>query len=102
MKTLVNLTPHDIVLQAADGTRTTVKPSGQVARVAQKPGVPTEGEGVPVPVYTPNEYGEVEGLPDGPSDDKLYIVSAVIGQRVRRRDLVMPGTGPTDGAIREA
>ena len=35
---LVNLTPHSIVLQAANGDRIVVPPSGQLARVTSQPG----------------------------------------------------------------
>jgi hypothetical protein len=98
---LVNLTPHDIVLQAVDGSRTTIPASGTVARVSQTAGQPTFHEGVPVPVYIASVYGDVVGIPEE-SSDTFFIVSAVIGQRCHRRDLVMPGTGPTDNAIRES
>lgn len=109
---LTNLTPHAIVLQAADGTRTTVPPSGTVARVGSVPGELLAVDGVPVPVAEAAAYGPVDGLPEvvDPTiarlrglEPTLYIVSAMVLARCAgRRDVVAPGTGPNDGAIRNA
>lgn len=101
---LVNLTPHAIVLQAADGTRTSIPPSGVVARVSSTPGYPETVDGVPVPVYTPQMFGSVQGFPASFETDTLYIVSALVISRaaVCGLPLVAPGTGPNDGAIRNA
>lgn len=151
---LVNLTPHAIILAAIDGTRTTIPPSGTVARVSSTPGQPQIVDGVPVPVYTRQTWGDVVGIPDATApiyrrrsdgkmftceahevsigktrdtytsvdgsesihefdvrddtfddpieDDRLYIVSALVIGRVKRTDCVAPGTGPNDGAIRNA
>jgi hypothetical protein len=97
---LINLTPHAIVLQAADGMRTTIAPSGMVARVTSTPGQPEIIDGVPVPVYSPQTFAAVDGIPDV-EDDTLYIVSAlVIGRMAAGTPFVAPGTGPNDGAIR--
>jgi len=63
-------------------------------------GTPLKLEGVPVPVYTPNRWGVVEGVPE-PDGESLFIVSALVGQRLKRPDLVMPGTGPGEGAVRK-
>lgn len=106
---LVNLTPHAITLRSPDGTDHTIPPSGTVARVSQTPGTPSTIEGVPVPVYSTPATGEVEGLP-APDPrfvgcfqaDTMYVVSALVGLACKgRSDVVMPGTGPADGAIRE-
>lgn len=98
---LVNLTPHDIVLQAEDGVRQVVPPAGTTARVAV---VASEEQarlpGVSVPIQGPNQWGDVEGLPE-PEWGTVYIVSALVAEKVKRPDVVMPGTGPKDGAIRE-
>jgi hypothetical protein len=57
-------------------------------------------EDVGIPIYGPTAYGQPEGLPD-PESGTLYIVSALLASRVpQREDVVYPGTGPNDGAIR--
>lgn len=85
----VNLTPHAITFfqkNLEDQTMNkllTVRPSGQIARVAAKTVVISEGfDGVPV---TATEYGEVEGLPE-PEDGTIYIVSSIVAERCRDRD----------------
>lgn len=100
---LVNLTPHAIVLQTQDGERVTVPPSGTIARVATTPGELGTIPGVPVPVANPTTFGEVEGLP-APQDGVFFIVSGLVGAALRgsRPDVLCPGTGPRDGAIRDA
>jgi len=124
---LVNLTPHPIVL--AKGDQREVVPSAGVARVATTSGseiarvrvrdsVPagaahdaayhlpqTMREAMDIPVYSPPTYGSVEGLPD-PEPGLVYIVSAMVGAALReagvsRPDVLCPGTGPQDGAIRD-
>jgi hypothetical protein len=50
---LVNLTPHAVVLQSADGSRTMLEPVLPSARISSTPGKPEMIEGCPVPVYTP-------------------------------------------------
>lgn len=98
---LVNLTPHALTLRLSDGSDLVVPPSGTVARVATKPGALTEIPGVPVPVATATEYGEIEGLP-APVEGVVYLVGAlVLGRAFGRADVFGPGTGPNDGAIRE-
>lgn len=103
----VNLTPHAIVLQAADGSRLTVPPSGTVARIDSVPGKELyelgQGEFIGIPVYSQTVYGDPVGLPDWDQEaDTTYIVSALFAGRVGdRADVVYPGTGPADGCIRE-
>ena len=96
---LVNLTPHHITLQTRDGHAVEVPPSGDVARVVQRPG-PLVGDLI-VPVYSAPSAGAVEGLPPQYSD-RVYIVSAAVAVHVSGRiDVVRPGTGPEEGAIRD-
>ena len=98
---IVNLTPHNIVLQDADGVRTVIASSG-IARVASTSGALETVAGVPVPVAGRATYGAVEGLPD-PVEGTIYVVSAMVLGRPEcqgRDDVVGPGTGPKDGAIR--
>lgn len=96
----VNLTPHPIVLRAVTGTDTVLGPSGQVARVSSTPGEDVILPGVPVPVRGAPTWGAVENLP-APSHGIMYIVSGLVaGRCAGRHDVVAPGTGPNDGAIR--
>jgi len=102
----VNLTPHPIVI-AVDGHLMTIAPSGQVARVMQRPardlGVMHVGPeaGLPVPIIASPEFGAVEGLP-APVQGTIYIVSGLVLAHVRDRlDVYAPATGPADGVIRD-
>jgi len=98
----VNLTPHAIVLM--DGTGEVlerVEPSGQVARVGSRPGRQI-AEYAGCPVHAAPVVGGVEGLGE-PVGGVLYIVSAMVASAVvGRPDVVSPGTGPADGAVRDA
>jgi hypothetical protein len=97
---LVNLTPHSIVLRDADGNDHAIPASGAVARVSSTPGALEAVAGVPVPVAGRQTFGAVEGLP-GPVEGTLYVVSALVLARCGDRDdVVGPGTGPNDGAVR--
>ena len=101
---LVNLTPHEIVLAfgADNAERLVIPVSGIIARVASTPGVAEQVGGVPVPVMERQSWGKVENLPV-PVEGTLYIVSAMVLGRpecLSRTDVVGPGTGPNDGAIR--
>lgn len=102
----VNLTPHAVTLQSADGTRFTVPPSGTVARIDSKPGdliiiEGCDGFDAGIALYDRTNYGTPVGLPD-PVDGTTYIVSALFAGRVGDRiDVVYPGTGPKDGCIRD-
>ncbi len=99
MAKFFNLTPHALVLRAADGTDTTIAPSGTVARVGTTPGAQV-GELNGIPLFSNTTFGEIEGLP-APAEGTIYIVSGLVGGRVSGRDdVVVPGTGPQDGAIR--
>ena len=114
MTTLVNLTPHAVVLRNEKylSLDVTIPPSGTVARVTSTPGEVTmeavsavEADGCfscfSFDVAGPTVFGAVEGLPP-PSPGKGYIVSALVGAALAgsRPDVFMPGTGPADGAVR--
>lgn len=113
VKRIVNLTPHAIVLRTGEGPETdvTIPPSGTVARVNQGEARPYLGYmGCPVPVYRQGPFAAIEGLPDY-EDGTLLIVSGMVASALKeyearhrneayRTDVVAPGTGPTDGAIR--
>ena len=114
---LINLTPHEVVVEA-DGVRCTFPSEGN-ARVAvtQSPhgSVCVDqcftiqgGDGrsmANIPLFS-NLYGAIEGLPE-PQPNVLYIVSLMVINALRaespdgliRGDVISPDSGPT--AIRE-
>jgi len=94
---LVNLTPHVINVKIGQSGTIGIEPSGSVARVTSTTSLVGEVNGVPV--YS-NAWGEVEGIP-APETGVTYIVSMVVRERANRADVVSPGTGPNDGAVRE-
>jgi len=102
MNIIINLTPHAIVLRSGDGFDTAIPASGTIARVTSTPGAPAAVEGIPVPVFGRDAYGEVTGLP-APAEGTFYIVSALVGSALAgtRDDVLVPGTGPQDGAVRD-
>ena len=93
--TLINLTPHEIVL-LVQGTRTSWPPEGGILPRVATTTTLVEGFGLPC-VHT--VMGEVESLPE-PIPGTVFIVSTMVAQAATHRaDLVSPDTGPT--AIRE-
>ncbi len=115
MKKIVNLTPHAIVLRInasnmaaePDATDIVIPPQAGAdgratpARVTSKAGPPV-GDVNGIPIYGSPVWGPIEGLL-APAEDTIYIVSFVVLGRPEvagRGDLVQPGTGPADGAIR--
>ena len=85
---LINLTPHDIVVQKDDGTRVTYPASGQVARVEIEDVIVGNIAGIPV---HKGKTKEVTGIPN-PQDGVMYIVSLFVLQHANREDLVSPNT----------
>ena len=70
--------------------------------VGSTPGTVEPREGFPCMVASPTVFGEVTGLPR-PEDGTVYVVSGMVGAALAgwgRRDVYMPGTGPSDGARR--
>jgi len=97
MSTLVNLTPHDVIL-VRNEARLVVPPSGSVARAATTRQEVTilDIDGFTVPVNRVS-YGQVENLPE-PTEGTYYIVSAIVAQAApERQDLLVP-----DDTIRDA
>jgi hypothetical protein len=107
--TILNLTPHAITLRGPDGEDTVLEPAapkGGEPRVGNAPGVgladhPLAGI---VAVHGPDEAGEVENLPD-PQPGVFLVVSGMVGDAIQKRgifrhDVLVPGTGPQDGAVR--
>lgn len=105
MATFVNLTPHDVIFEAPDGSRRVFPKSaqGRDARVDTLPVAPEAVgviDGMALAPYP--EYGPVVGLPN-PIDGTIFIVSLIVlghPEVAGRTDLIAPGTGPHDGAIR--
>jgi hypothetical protein len=97
---IVNLTPHSITLRDVDGADHTFASAG-VARVTSTPGQRELIDGVPVPVFGRDTFGEVIDLP-APADGVFYVVSGMVGAALNgsRNDVLVPGTGPKDNAIR--
>jgi len=101
--TLVNLTPHPIGL-SVDGVVTTIPTSGSVARVSTTPGAQC-GILHGLPVFLPPTFGAVEGLPEA-QEGTVFVVSMIVASGLQaaglsRPDVVCPGTGPQDGAVRD-
>lgn len=96
---LINLTPHDIVVHTL-GNIITFKSEGncRIDTDEISVGAVTTDDGVTIPIRK-TVYGDVEGLPDS-QDGVMYIVSAIVAQRVNRDDLIAPDT--FKGAIRDA
>jgi len=95
---MINLTPHPISLQLADGTLITFPVSGTVARVSTIESVigsmVVGTSEVPVPVVS-RSFGEVTGLPE---EGTHCIVSAMVASAVPGRSGVYaPDTGDTAG-----
>lgn len=101
---LINLTPHAIVLYPDNDPLPQIIPAtSPAARVETLPGVcilPKSALGVPL--YSMPGFGAVQNLPE-PQSDTMYIVSLVVAQNASHRsDLIVPGTGPADNAVRDA
>ena len=98
---IISLLPHSITLRLPDGSDLEIQPSGSVARVSSTPGTLGAIEGVPVPVAGRTVFGPVQGLPvEQPGT--WFLVSGLVGAALagRRDDVLVPGTGPEDGAVR--
>jgi hypothetical protein len=102
MSKLINLTPHAIVLALSNGDRVTI-PSSGIARVTTLPSSLEEIEGIPVPVASRTQFGEIVGLPDS-QEGTFFIVSLIVAGALNgsRHDCLCPGTGPNDNVIRFA
>jgi hypothetical protein len=91
--TIVNLTPHAVIVRQPDGSDLSLPPDGTIARVAATE-VLTGAviAGVDVARRT---FGDVTGLPD-PTPGVVFVVSSLVLTAVSGRpDVVAPDTGPT-------
>ena len=98
---IVSLLPHSITLRLPDGSDVEIPPSGAVARVSSTPGAVGVIDGIPVPVAGRTTFGPVTGVPiEQPGT--WFLVSGLVGAALqgRRDDVLVPGTGPDDGAVR--
>ena len=95
---LINLTPHAIVVRMPDGSDLTFPPSGKVARVDEMPSE-VVGTLFGIPVISRTVFGQVIDLPE-PVEGFAYIVSGLVAGVVYRNDVFSPATGPKDGALR--
>ncbi len=88
MTTIVNLTPHAIVVDNGEISKT-YEPSGEIARVLTEStvvGVEDGFEVVSIRVTGDNLPAQKDGV--------LYLVSAMVkGLRPEREDLIAPNTG---------
>ena len=81
---ILNLTPHTINLN----TGASYEASGTIARVSSKMEHTSNINGIPIFSQT---FGDIEGLPE-PSQDTIYIVSAIVKSATDRNDVVAPAT----------
>ena len=92
--TLVNLTPHEVVVLCEDGSRKVFPPSGQIARVEVEDVCLGQIDGMPI---NKGKVKKVSGIPKA-QDGTMYIVSLFVLQNSDREDLISPDT---NNAIRD-
>lgn len=95
--TIVNLTPHTIVIVSGNGNKIEIAPTGIIPRVSTT--VVKVGEEGGIPLFR-TEYGAVTDLP--PSEDgKLFVVSGLLKAACpERKDLLTPAKQIRDEAGR--
>lgn len=88
MKTIVNMTPHDVVMYGNDNRAFCTFPaSGKLIRLSQRNETVGDIDGIPTIKVV---FGEPEGLPEY-DPDTIYIVSAFVKSALPdRTDLVVP------------
>lgn len=93
---LVNLCPHDLHIFGEDHQLYTIAKSGSLARISttQEKVGKLAGE---IPIAK-TIYGQVEGLPEAQIEGLYYLVSTMIAQVVKRKDVLSPDT--FNGVIR--
>ena len=97
-----NLTPHAITLVQGE-TQTVVQPSGTVARVSTIASSLLKSY-LPVEVWSPITYGEIEDLPP-PEEGVVLLVSLIVACAAKREDvyslpLAFAHFRPNDGTVR--
>lgn len=90
----VNLTPHVVNVELADGRKFAFEPTKPEARMSVASSQASfNGYESEVPLTMP-VFGEVINLPE-PVAGVAYIVGTMLAQRVMRSDVVSPDTGKT-------
>ena len=92
MTSLVNLTPHQVVICRDDGATKTIEPDGRVARlpIAREFTGTLSIDGFEVPTGWSHADDLVEGLPNAEAG-VVFIVSRMVAERCRHRsDLLFP------------
>ena len=90
----VNLTPHAMTIEADDGFKIVIPPSGSVARCAtEEEDVKTvflRGyEGHPITVRR-TRFGAPSGVPEA-EDAKVFLTSTLVREAAKRDDCLAPG-----------
>jgi hypothetical protein len=103
---LVNATPHAINLRSADGTDTVLPKAENPARVNMTIGTQENAPEFPCALFSADTKGDIIDLP-APQKGTFVVVSALVGdaliaKNIRRHDVLVLGTGPKDGAVRNA
>lgn len=103
--TLVNLTPHPVLIQTGSGVTVRIPPSGRVVRCPAKPDRvlgTVQIDGHPVPLVINDVTRTVPGLPE-PEEGVLFVVSRLVALAApQRRDMVFPHDPVRDGTGRTA
>ena len=88
--TLINLTPHEVVLVAANTTHR-LPPAAHPARIIDTAGPAAAVADLPIPVRQRLFSDNIDGLPSA-DDGVYYVVSRAIAMvAVNRADLLVPG-----------
>ena len=85
---IINLTPHEVVVERKDGSRKIFHPSGEIARVELEDEQVDVVDGIPV--YK-GKIKEVTGIPKE-QEGVMFIVSLFVLQNSDREDLISPNT----------
>jgi hypothetical protein len=84
---LINLTPHDVIIQLSEASTITISPTQPMARVEMTTEVIGHIDGIPLVVPT---YGETFNLPDPEVGTFLIVSNIVLAAHRNRFDLVTP------------
>ncbi len=102
---IINLTPHDIVVRGEDGIDTVFTPEESPARVSSIPGKRVIHSLCGAQVHSADETGPITDLPAARCR-RYLIVSSFVAAAAKESerstwDLLVPGTGPGDNPYRE-
>jgi len=89
---ILNLTPHIVRFAYADGYVVAYPPdSAGPARILE---MEEKRKSIGVMPVTSKKHLGIAGLPE-PEPDVFYIVSSIVGEKVKRPDVISPDTGPS-------